>query len=166
MVHGIIGIAVIIILIIIQNIKNKRKGKKFDKAYFSIDVCIGIIAMLISILITINCYKPEYILTKTQPIESLDVLSGSKGNFILGAGNIKNHITYYYYVKDKEGLYELKSISGENIKLRQEGDENKAYIEVYEPKAKDVILYWMIGNKYIIVVPENTIQKEFNANIK
>ena len=164
MVHGIIGITVIIILTSIQN--NKRKGKKCNTEYFSIDVCVGIIAMLISILITINCYKPEYILTKTQPIESLDVLSGSKGNFILGAGNIKNHITYYYYVKDKEGLYELKSISGENIKIKQEGKENKAFIEVYEPKTKDVILYWMIGNKYIIVVPENTIQKEFNANIK
>lgn len=166
MVHVIIGIVVIIILLIIQKVRDGIKGKKFDAEYFSIDVCIGIIAMLISILITINCYKPEYILTRTQPIESLDVLSGSKGNFILGAGNIKNHITYYYYVKDKEGLYELKSISGENIKIKQEGKENKAFIEVYEPKTKDVILYWMIGNKYIIVVPENTIQKEFNANVK
>ena len=122
--------------------------------------------MLISILITINYYKPEYILTKTQPIESLDVLSGSKGNFILGAGSIKNHITYYYYVKDEEGLYELKSISGENIKIKQEVNENKAYIEVYEPKTKDVILYWLMDSEYIIVVPENTIQKDFNANIK
>ena len=166
MVHGIIGIAVIIILIIIQNIRNKRKGKKCNTEYFSIDVCVGIIAMLISILITINYYKPEYILTKTQPIESLDVLSGSKGNFILGAGSIKNHITYYYYVKDEEGLYELKSISGENIKIKQEVNENKAYIEVYEPKTKDVILYWLMDSEYIIVVPENTIQKDFNANIK
>ena len=166
MVHIIIGVLVWLIITIIRYNIYKKKGKNIDTEDFANCFVYGLLAVVISMLITMIYYEPNYELAKTQEIESLDILNGSSGNFVLGIGSTNNQAVYYYYVRDEKGLYELKSINGNSIKIKQEGTDNRAYIERYEPIFKDAIMFWTLERKYIIVVPENTIQKDFNANIK
>ena len=119
--------------------------------------------MMISLICSFT--DGEYELKSRYEIESLDVFNGIRGSFTLGSGTIKNKPIYYFYRKAEEG-YILQTLGGESkdglVILKQDSD--KHYVEVYEAKGN----FWQLSmkqKKYIIVVPENTIKKEFNANI-
>ena len=165
----IIIIALLIFCIILdtQCRKNQNNSLLLDKLVIGIVVvCVlGLIGSIVYINITEENEKRVYIRQEDIEIYSLDILNGANGRFILGSGTIESKPIYYYYVKDKDGLYEMQHISADTIKIKQD-NESKPHIEHY--KTKDWETFWLANNrqKYIIIIPENSIQERYNGNIK
>lgn len=84
--------------------------------------------------------------------------SGSGSSYGETHSEPKRILTYYFYMQDKpsDGII-LKEVDALDVVLRETDDEEPRYIYEYEGYCKD--------RKPILVVPKNTIKKEFIIDI-
>ncbi|NNG67553.1 hypothetical protein [Caldanaerobacter subterraneus] len=110
-----------------------------------------------------------------EPIYSLETYPTAHGDFILGIGSVDSEAQYYFYVKNKEGEYELKSIYSGLCSI-VETDEQIPHVKKIIKTAEFKSFYYkLLGGinirgfapveHYILYVPSNTIKKVYSANI-
>lgn len=135
----------------------------FNKKNKDVGVGILILAVLFWLIGGFICEASKPLqFDRSIPIVSLETQNAIEGNFVLGCGYVREKPVYYFYIKNKDGNYELwnsSSICGYDfphteLKLTDKEDPK---IELYENT---------FFSKIILVVPTNTIRQNFNGNIK
>lgn len=184
-IYGFCAILVVVYFIVkgLRKFKNKDDFYDFRHTYVIVAL-FGILPVftyvhIFNIAATANKYlEKEDVVEIGESIYSLSAQPESdiKGSFVLGCGNVSSNtdVTYYYYV---DGEY------GKTIQKLRNGMMTKVYIE--ESDEVEPCVKYIYTRSYtrddapeyvkredfkslkakVIVVPKNTIQIEYNANI-
>lgn len=144
---------------------------------FALGVASFIGGILITFLLSSN---DEFYTFKDQvlyetPIYSLETSPGIKGGFVIGIGVVYPDANYYFYIKNEDGEYELRSVSSSQCSII-ETDKEKPFVRKVEKKAefKSILYEYIFGinlrsffpeQHYYLYVPPNTVKKIYSANI-
>lgn len=118
---------------------------KIGKIVFLILLILFLLAMASKCYMMLFVHSKE-ITTKKYNVVSIQHVSGTEGY-------------YTVYIKDKNGDCELKRYNVDEVKIRFDArDNNSAFVEYSEYGNG------LLKDKYILHVPQNTIQEKFDLN--
>ena len=170
MIYILFIIVVLIYLVYKETEKNKSEADKEWDILYLVPLFIGIV-MLVTILPPIleNVVTPEYNMSpdETTNIVSLDTVSGLSGSFFLGSGSIENKPVYYFYEQQDDGGFRLDHIDVTDTTTLYQTNNVSPRIEKYNAKLDPLAILFFLhyDPEYKVIVPENSIVKEFNPNV-
>lgn len=166
-----VTILITILLGIIIGIINATLQPSFlrDLGFYIINSFIGaifglIIGIAIAFILPMDTYEKHYSIN----IVTLQDNNSTKGDFLLGCGNINGQMKYTFYYEEN-GLYAMKQLDHDLVKIKySDGQPKVNVIEKKHPTNKWINAFaldlFLFDKTYVIEVPKGTIHTDYSLD--
>lgn len=125
--------------------------------FFGFLACVMFFTSIFQFMIGSDKYVGGF----TIPIYSLEKTTELSGSFVLGTGSFGTDRKYYFYKEVEDGVI-LDSVYAEYTPVKETNDTKPCLlVKEYNNYNRWYNLIGCKTQKYVLVVPENTITKEF-----
>jgi len=127
---------------------------------------VGIATFLI-LTFSLGCIGSERVTTKTTEIVAISDGSTTSGSFFLGCGTISDIQYYFVYAVNEDGSFEQKKYPVYDCKIVEDANVTPC-IRTTKMRNKNVMwaFFRPTITKYVFVVPNMTVTRDFTLDLK